>query len=171
MCESSGQSACPGKLGPCLPSSGVWLPPSSGYGFYICNGLLFATQLEKKKVPRAILCLNNNINFCNVTAQAFIYSLGEVVLFCLCLASAFETPGGIALPWQIQAFCRDFHSLPGSKVLPALGLNSVSCSEKYFAQQPQQDRFLMAGLPRDAHIFLCLLNACLTVVLQQLSED
>lgn len=84
------QSASPGKLGLCLPSSGVWLPLSSGYGFYICNGLLFATR-GGGEVPQAILHLI--INFCNVTAQAFIHSLGEVVLFCLRLSSAFETRG------------------------------------------------------------------------------
>uniref|UniRef100_A0A803VCI2 Uncharacterized protein n=1 Tax=Ficedula albicollis TaxID=59894 RepID=A0A803VCI2_FICAL len=108
---------------------------------------------------------------------AFIHSLDEVILlFYLCLASAFETQG-IALPWQIQVFWRDLHSLPGGEVPPAPGLNSLSCSEKYLAEQLWQDRLVQGcfhlpvpslaqknilqskygktGLSKDASIFLC----------------
>lgn len=97
--------------------------------FDICKGLLFGG----KKGFWPILCFNNDINFCNITGQTFIHSLDEVVLFCLCFASAFETLG-TALPWQIQVFWRDLHSLPGGETPPAPGLNSLSCSAKIFCR-------------------------------------
>lgn len=49
-----------------------------------------------------------NINFCDVSAQACLYSLGEVVLFFVSVLLLLLKPVDVALPWQIQAFYRDF---------------------------------------------------------------
>lgn len=96
--------------------------------------------------------------FCCWRGNAWYWELGWGCTFCLCLASAVETQG-IALPWLIPVFWRDFHSLPGWKVPPAPGLNSLSCSEKYFAEQTQQDRFVQGCF----HLPVPL-NACLAVI-------
>lgn len=116
------------------------------------------------------LYFNNNISLCNVTARAFICSWGEVVLFCLCLAFAFET-WGHSTSMANSGLLQRFLLSACSKALPALGLNAVSSSDEYFALQSVQDRILMAGLSRDAYIFLCLPKVGLALILQQLSED
>lgn len=65
---------------------------------------------------------------------------------------------------QFRSF-GEIYTLPGWKVPPTSGLNCLSCSEKYFAEQPWQGRFVQGcfHLPVPLH-------ACLAVVLQQLGD-
>lgn len=103
----------------------LWPPNPAGLvkklgfhsSFYICNRLLLATRGKKSSSSYTLIITSVYV----MLLHEHLFVAGVKLYFFVSVLLLLLKPGGIALPWQIQAFCRDFCSLPVQKHSQPLG--------------------------------------------------